>query len=71
MFGKYNGFVSKARVSACMYFLVSHYFYYAFYAMEDSGILNTNCPLHMFALHLVYLPRINLALQEFAEDVDK
>ena len=23
MFGKYNGFVSKARVSACMYFLVS------------------------------------------------
>jgi hypothetical protein len=21
-FGKYNGFVSKARVSACMYFLV-------------------------------------------------
>jgi hypothetical protein len=28
MFGKYNGFVSKASVSACMYFLVilmSHY----------------------------------------------
>jgi hypothetical protein len=24
MFGKYNGFVSKARVSACMYFLVVH-----------------------------------------------
>jgi hypothetical protein len=24
MFGKYNGFVSKARDSACMYFLVSH-----------------------------------------------
>ena len=23
MFGKYNGFVSKARISACMYFLVS------------------------------------------------
>jgi hypothetical protein len=22
MFGKYNGFVSKARVSACMYLLV-------------------------------------------------
>jgi hypothetical protein len=22
MFGKYNGFVSKARASACMYFLV-------------------------------------------------
>ena len=25
MFGKYNGFVSKARVSACMYFLVKNY----------------------------------------------
>jgi hypothetical protein len=25
MFGKYNGFVSKARVSACMYFLVLIY----------------------------------------------
>ena len=25
MFGKYNGFVSKARVSACMYFLVWTY----------------------------------------------
>ena len=25
MFGKYNGFVSKARVSACMYFLVKYY----------------------------------------------
>jgi hypothetical protein len=26
MFGKYNGFVNKARVSACMYFLVDNYF---------------------------------------------
>jgi hypothetical protein len=26
MFGKYNGFVSKARVSASMYFLVVIYF---------------------------------------------
>ena len=25
MFGKYNGFVSKARVSACMYFLVVYF----------------------------------------------
>jgi hypothetical protein len=25
MFGKYNGLVSKARVSACMYFLVRQY----------------------------------------------
>jgi hypothetical protein len=25
MFGKYNGFVSKARIAACMYFLVLQY----------------------------------------------
>ena len=31
--------------------VVAHYFYYVFYAMEDSGILNTTNPLHMFALH--------------------
>jgi hypothetical protein len=29
MFGKYNGFVSKARVSACMHFLVIDYIIYA------------------------------------------
>jgi hypothetical protein len=28
MFGKYNGFVSKARVSGCMYFLVRYRFYW-------------------------------------------
>ena len=27
MFGKYNGFVSKARVSACMYFLVKYVYW--------------------------------------------
>jgi hypothetical protein len=27
MFGKYNGFVSKARVSACTYFLVKYIMY--------------------------------------------
>ena len=30
MFGKYNGFVSKARVSACMYFLVGNIIYVLF-----------------------------------------
>jgi hypothetical protein len=29
MFGKYNGFVRKARVSAFMYFLVNIYIYSA------------------------------------------
>ena len=46
---------------------VSHYFYYIFYAMEDAGILNTTNAHNMLALHIVFLPRINMALYEFLE----
>ena len=46
---------------------VLHFFYYVFYAMEDAGILFIDNPPHMFALHFVYLPRINQALDEFKE----
>ena len=42
-------------------------FYYAFYAMEQTGLLDVNNPVHMFALHLVFTPRINFALKEFME----
>ena len=38
-----------------------------FYGMEMSGILNPEYSVHLFALHLVYLPRINRALQEYKE----
>jgi hypothetical protein len=42
MFGKYNGFVSKARVSACMYFLVNkQYIHYGFSSMQ-LGQTNTS-----------------------------
>lgn len=44
---------------------VCHLYYYIFYAMESSGILNINDSVHLFALHLVFLPRINQALNEF------
>ena len=40
-------------------------FYYVFYAMEQSGILNLENELHMFVLHLVFLPRLNHSLSEF------
>ena len=40
-------------------------YYYAFYAMEQTGILDIENPVHLFALHLVYQPRINLSLQQF------
>ena len=44
-----------------------HFFYYVFYAMEDTGLLNLENPAHLFILHLIFLPRINHALQEFKE----
>ena len=46
---------------------VMHYFYYLFYALEDSGNLNIEDPTNMFALHFVFLPRINKALHEYQE----
>ena len=46
---------------------VCHFFYYLFYGMEQSGILDLDNSLHMFALHIVFLQRINFALCEFKE----
>ena len=36
-----------------------------FNGMEDMGLLDTLNEVHFFALHYVYLPRINRALQHF------
>ena len=46
---------------------VCHMYYYIFYGMEMSGILNPADPMHLFALHLVFLPQINLAMDEYRE----
>ena len=46
---------------------VAHLYYYIFYGMELSGILDTDNPVHLFTLHLVFLPRINQALYQFTE----
>ena len=46
---------------------VCHLYYYIFYGMETTGILNTDDPVDLFALHLVFIPRINQALSEFME----
>lgn len=46
---------------------VCHLYYYIFYAMESTGILDTNNPVHLFTLHLIFIPRINKALDEFRE----
>ncbi|XP_019849774.1 PREDICTED: uncharacterized protein LOC109580730 isoform X2 [Amphimedon queenslandica] len=42
-------------------------FYHLFYEMEDQGILDINNEIHIYSLHYVFLPRINLALSEFKE----
>jgi hypothetical protein len=46
---------------------VIHYFYYLFYALEDTGNLNIEDPTNMFALHYVFLARINKALHQYLE----
>ena len=46
---------------------VCHLYYYIFYAMESTGILDTDNPIHLFTLHLIFIPRINKALDEFRE----
>ena len=42
-------------------------FYSLFYHMESCGILEPSNELHLFALHYVFLPRINRNLQMFQE----
>ena len=44
---------------------VSQMYYRLFYHMEKLGILNPLCDVHLFALHYVYLPRINNAIEMF------
>ena len=42
-------------------------FYHTFYAMEQMQILNPENSIHLFALHLVFCPRINVSFKEFVE----
>ena len=45
--------------------LVTHVYYYTFQAMEESGILQRENPLHKFILHYIFCPRINRCLESF------
>ena len=40
-------------------------FYNLFYFMETTGDLDIDNEMHLFSLHYIFLPRINLALQKF------
>ena len=44
-----------------MYFV----FYSFFYFLEDSGLLNINCPFDLYALHFVFMPLIQRHLDNF------
>ena len=44
---------------------VAHIFYYTFQVMEESGSLNMDNPIHISALHYVFLSRINRAITSF------
>ena len=46
---------------------VCQFCYYVLFAMEDTGLLNIDNPIDLFALHLTFMPRINVALTEFIE----
>ena len=48
-----------------VYSSVTQYFYRLFYNMEDLGFLNPLDETHLYALHFVYVPRINQCLQLF------
>ena len=46
---------------------VCRFFYFLFYEMEDLGILDPDRDNDLFALHYVFIPRINIQLLQFME----
>ena len=44
---------------------VCHSFYSLFYELEEIGVLSPNDELQLFALHYIFLPRLNKQLKEF------
>lgn len=40
-------------------------FYEMFYRMEEATILNIENDIHLFCLHYIYIPRINISLNHF------
>ena len=45
----------------------TYVFYYLFYHMENSGVLDPKNDIHLFVLHFVFVPRINKNLKLFWE----
>jgi len=50
-----------------MHECVTKLFYRLFYFLEEFGILNPDNEVHLFALHYIYVPRINRCLTAFKD----
>lgn len=50
-----------------MHRCVTSMYYRLFYFLEHNELLNPINTLHLFALHYIYIPRINQGLQQFLE----
>ena len=50
-----------------MHRCITSTYYRLFYYLEHNELLNPIDILHLFALHYVYIPRINQALEQFVE----
>lgn len=48
-----------------MHHCVIKFYYRLFYYLENAGLLDPVNEVHLFALHYIYLPRINASLTEF------
>ena len=48
-----------------VYIASTSLFYQLFYMLEEVGLLDPENEIHLYALHYVYLPRINQSLQLF------
>ena len=46
---------------------VTYIYYNLFYHLEDNGILDSSNPSHLFALHYVYIPRINRHIESWRQ----
>ena len=55
------------RLWVDMYRSVTLLYYRLFYHLEQQGLLEALNEIHLYALHYVYLPRINESLKQFQE----
>ena len=55
------------RLWVDMHRSVTLLYYHLFYFLEQHGLLDALNEVHLFALHYVYMPRINQALKAFQE----